>query len=121
MKIALVFGTRPEIIKLASTIRLLKEKSINIILIHSGQHYDYELSVKFLEELKLPNPDYHLEIGSGSHAEQTSKALVGIENVLKETKPNIVLVQGDTNTTFAGALAATKLHIPVGHMIIPME
>ncbi len=116
MKVVLIFGTRPEIIKMASTVRELIKKNIKPILIHTGQHYDYELSLTFLKSLNLPKPKYQLEIGSGTHAQQTAKSLNGIEEILNEIIPNFVLVQGDTNTTLAGALAAKKLHIPVCHI-----
>lgn len=116
MKVGIVFGTRPEIVKLCSVVRTLRVKNIEAILIHTGQHYDFELSLSFLEELALPNPNYHLDIGSGSHATQTSKALVGIEDILKKEKISFVLVQGDTNSTLAGALSAAKLQIPIGHI-----
>ena len=116
MKPAFVFGTRPEIIKLSSVIRAFLELGIEPLLIHTGQHYDYEMSRVFLEELELPPIDYHLEVGSGSQAEQTGKAMIKIEKVLMEEKPDVTLVQGDTNTVLAGALASVKLKIPVAHV-----
>ncbi|MBP1912458.1 non-hydrolyzing UDP-N-acetylglucosamine 2-epimerase [Thermococcus stetteri] len=116
MKPALVFGTRPEIIKLAPVVRALLEMGIKPLLIHTGQHYDYEMSRVFLEELELPPIDYHLEVGSGTQAEQTGKAMIKIERVLMEEKPDVTLVQGDTNTVLAGALASVKLKIPVAHV-----
>ncbi|ASJ12268.1 non-hydrolyzing UDP-N-acetylglucosamine 2-epimerase [Thermococcus thioreducens] len=116
MKPAFVFGTRPEIIKLAPVIRAFIERSVEPLLIHTGQHYDYEMSAVFLEELELPPIDYHLEVGSGSQAEQTGKAMINIERVLMKEKPDVTLVQGDTNTVLAGALAAVKLKIPVAHV-----
>ncbi|NJE55266.1 non-hydrolyzing UDP-N-acetylglucosamine 2-epimerase [Thermococcus sp. 21S9] len=116
MKPAFVFGTRPEIIKLSPVIRAFLERGVEPILIHTGQHYDYEMSSVFLEELELPEIDYHLEVGSGTQAEQTGKAMIKIERVLMEEKPDVTLVQGDTNTVLAGALASVKLKIPVAHV-----
>ncbi len=116
MKPAFVFGTRPEIIKLVPVIRAFEERGIKSLLIHTGQHYDYEMSKIFLEELELDSIDYHLEVGSGTQAEQTGMAMIKIEKVLMEEKPDVVLVQGDTNTVLAGALASVKLKIPVAHV-----
>ena len=86
------------------------------ILVHTGQHYDYKMSKVFFEDLELPEPDVHLGVGSGTHAEQTGKALIEIEKVLIEHQPDLVLVVGDANSTLAGALASVKLHIPVAHI-----
>ncbi|WP_456423838.1 non-hydrolyzing UDP-N-acetylglucosamine 2-epimerase [Thermococcus sp.] len=116
MKPAFVFGTRPEIIKLSPVIRAFLELGIEPLLIHTGQHYDYEMSRVFLEELELPPIDHHLEVGSGSQAEQTGKAMIKIERVLMDERPDVTLVQGDTNTVLAGALASVKLKIPVVHV-----
>ncbi|KPU63959.1 UDP-N-acetylglucosamine 2-epimerase [Thermococcus sp. EP1] len=116
MKPAFVFGTRPEIIKLAPVIRAFEERSIEPLLIHTGQHYDYEMSKIFLEELDLHRIDYHLEVGSGTQAYQTGSAMIKIEEVLMKEKPDVTLVQGDTNTVLAGALASVKLKIPVAHV-----
>ena len=115
MKIATIFGTRPEIIKLSTLIPLL-DREFNQILIHTGQHYSYEMDKIFFEELHLRDCDYTLNIGSGTHAQQTGKMLMKLEEVLLDEKPDIVLVQGDTNSTLAGALAASKLQIPVAHV-----
>ena len=93
-----------------------KATSIQAILIHTGQHYDYEMSQVFFEDLQLPEPYVHLDVGSGTHAEQTGKALVDIEKVLMGERPDVVVVVGDVNSTLAGALAAVKLHIPVAHV-----
>ncbi|ANF23210.1 non-hydrolyzing UDP-N-acetylglucosamine 2-epimerase [Thermococcus piezophilus] len=116
MKPAFVFGTRPEIIKLAPVIRAFEEMGIEPLLVHTGQHYDYEMSSVFLEELELRKIDYHLEVGSGTQAEQTGTAMIKIEKVLMKEKPDVTLVQGDTNTALAGALASVKLKIPVAHV-----
>ncbi|NJE75766.1 non-hydrolyzing UDP-N-acetylglucosamine 2-epimerase [Thermococcus sp. ES12] len=116
MKPAFVFGTRPEIIKLAPLIRAFEEREVKPLLVHTGQHYDYEMSRVFLEELGLPEIDHHLEVGSGTQAEQTGTAMIKIERVLMEERPDVTIVQGDTNTVLAGALASVKLKIPVAHV-----
>jgi len=116
LKPAFVFGTRPEIIKLAPVIRAFLERGVEPLLVHTGQHYDYEMSSVFLEELELPRIDYHLEVGSGTQAEQTGTAMIKIERVLMDERPDVTLVQGDTNTVLAGALASVKLKIPVAHV-----
>jgi len=116
MKIAIVLGTRPEIIKMASVIDEISSRGHELVLIHTGQHYDHEMSDQFFEELELPIPDYNIGVGSGSHGEQTGRMMDGIEKVLKDDKVDILLVQGDTNAVLAGALVASKLHIPVGHV-----
>ena len=116
MMIAIILGTRPEIIKLSPVIRECQERHLNYFILHSGQHYSYELDSIFFKELELPSAKYNLDIGSGTHAEQTGNMLIGIERVLLQEKPDVVLVQGDTNTALAGALAAAKLHIKVGHV-----
>jgi UDP-N-acetylglucosamine 2-epimerase (non-hydrolysing) len=114
--INIVLGTRPEIIKMAPVIRACQRAGANFSILHTGQHYSYEMDQIFFRELELPTPDYNLDIGSGSHGEQTAKILAGIEKVYLTDTPDIVLVQGDTNSVLAGALAASKLHIPVGHV-----
>jgi UDP-N-acetylglucosamine 2-epimerase (non-hydrolysing) len=116
VKIAVVLGTRPEIIKMSPVIRELERRQENYFILHTGQHYSYNLDRVFFEQLKLPQAKYNLEVGSGSHAQQTGKILIGAENVLRDESPDIVLVEGDTNSVFAGALAATKLRIGVGHV-----
>jgi UDP-N-acetylglucosamine 2-epimerase (non-hydrolysing) len=116
MKIAVVLGTRPEIIKVSPVIRELEKRHSDYFIIHTGQHYSYNLDKVFIEQLKLPRVKYNLEVGSASHAVQTGKILVGIEGVLKRENPDVVLVEGDTNSTLASALAAAKLHIKVGHI-----
>ena len=116
MKIAVILGTRPEIIKMSPVIRELEKRQGNYFILHTGQHYSYNLDRVFFEQLKLPQAKYNLEVGSGSHAQQTAKILIGVENVLRDESPDIILVEGDTNSVFAGALAATKLHVKVGHV-----
>ncbi|MFC1908880.1 non-hydrolyzing UDP-N-acetylglucosamine 2-epimerase [Chloroflexota bacterium] len=116
MKIALIIGTRPEIIKMSPIIRECQGQCLDYFILHTGQHYSYEMDRIFFDELNLPHPKYNLNIGSGSHAEETGQMLMGIEKVLLAEKPDVVLVLGDTNTTLAGALAAAKLHIKLGHV-----
>ncbi len=116
MKVAIILGTRPEIIKMAPIIRACEKSKIDYFILHTGQHYSYNLDKLFFEELELPKPKYNLEVGSGTHAEETGKMLIGIERILKKEKPSLILVEGDTNTVLAGALAASKLHIKVGHV-----
>ncbi|WP_288268866.1 UDP-N-acetyl glucosamine 2-epimerase, partial [uncultured Methanobrevibacter sp.] len=116
MKIGVVLGTRPEIIKMAPVIDEIQERGHELLLIHTGQHYDKEMSENFFIDLELPKPNYNIHVGSGSHGKQTGLMMEGIEKVLIEEKPDIVLVQGDTNAVLAGALVAQKLHIPVGHV-----
>ena len=117
MKATLILGTRPQIIKSAPLIHLAKNDSdIDMQVIHTGQHYDYEMSKEFFDELNLPDPTANLNIGSGTHAWQTGKMLIALEKVLIKEKPDLVMVPGDTNSTIAGALSASKLHIPVAHV-----
>lgn len=116
MKIAIIVGTRPEIIKMSPIIRECQRLNLEYVLLHTGQHYSYAMDGVFFEQLQLPQPHYNLNVGSGSHAEQTGRLLMGIEPVLQKEQPDIVLVQGDTNTVLAGALAAAKLHIKIGHV-----
>jgi UDP-N-acetylglucosamine 2-epimerase (non-hydrolysing) len=114
--ILIVVGTRPEIIKMSPVIRECAHQGLEFSVLHTGQHYSYAMDKIFFEELDLSSPDYDLEVGSGTQGAQTAAILTGIENVLVQHPPGIVLVQGDTNTVLAGALAAAKLHIPVGHV-----
>ncbi|MEM0235332.1 non-hydrolyzing UDP-N-acetylglucosamine 2-epimerase [Thermofilum sp.] len=116
MKVSIVVGTRPEIIKMSPVIRECERLKLNYFIVHTGQHYSFNMSGVFFEQLELPKPKYNLRVGSGSHAEQTAKMLMGVEKVLRLERPNIVLVQGDTNTALAGALAAAKLRIKIGHV-----
>jgi len=114
MKIVTVVGARPQFIKAAVVSRILRQNHKDI-LVHTGQHYDYNMSEQFFEELSIPRPDYNLGISGGSHAEMTGRMMIAIEKVLQETKPDWVLVYGDTNSTLAAALAAAKLYIPICH------
>ena len=116
MKIATILGTRPEIIKMAPIIDEISKRDIDQIVLHTGQHYDKEMSDNFFKDLEIPTPDYNIHVGSGTHGKQTGLMMKGIEEVLLEEKPDIVLVQGDTNAVLAGALVASKLHIAVGHV-----
>lgn len=115
MKIITILGTRPEIIKLSPLIPLL-DQEFEHILIHTGQHYSYKMDKIFFEDLCLRNCDYTLNIRSGSHADQTGKMMMEIEKILLKEKPDIVIVQGDTNSTLAGAITASKLNIKVVHV-----
>ncbi|MCB9025422.1 MAG: UDP-N-acetylglucosamine 2-epimerase (non-hydrolyzing) [Bdellovibrionaceae bacterium] len=116
MKVAIVVGTRPEIIKMSSLIHECIKQNIPFILIHSNQHYSKDMDEIFFQDLKLPPPHYNLQIGSGKHGNQTGNILIKIEPIFESEQPDIVFVQGDTNTTAAAALAATKLNIKVAHI-----
>ena len=116
MKIATILGTRPEIIKMAPIIDEISKRDIEQVVIHTGQHYDEEMSDNFFKDLEIPTPDYNIHVGSGTHGKQTGLMMKGIEEVLLVEKPDIVLVQGDTNAVLAGALVASKLHIAIGHV-----
>lgn len=123
MKIILVAGARPNFIKIAPLIQSIKEynassrgKPIDSILVHTGQHYDYQMSQVFFKDLDIPEPDIHLEVGSGTHAQQTGKVMVEFEKVLLKEKPDLAVVVGDVNSTLGAAVSAVKLHIPVAHV-----
>ena len=111
-----IIGTRPEIIKMAPIIAEINQRGINQVVLHTGQHYDKEMSDNFFRDLEIPTPDYNIHVGSDSHGKQTGNMMAGIEEIMVEEKPDIVLVQGDTNAVLAGALVAAKLHIAVGHV-----
>lgn len=116
MKIGIVLGTRPEIIKMSPVIDEIQNNNEELVIIHTGQHYDLEMSKQFFTDLNLPLPSYNIGIGSNTAVRQISIILSDLEKILIEEKIDIVLVQGDTNTVLAGALVANKLKIPVGHV-----
>jgi len=116
MKISIVVGTRPEIIKMSPIIRECKSRNLDYFILHTGQHYSYNMDKVFFKQLELTLPKYNLDVGSGTQAEQTGKILIKIEKPLKKENPDIVLIEGDTNSVLSGALAASKLHIKVGHV-----
>jgi UDP-GlcNAc3NAcA epimerase len=117
MKIVTVLGARPQFVKAAMVSKaLLKLGRSEEVIVHTGQHYDASMSDIFFEELGIPEPQYNLNVGSGSHGAMTGRMLAALEEVLVEERPGCVLIYGDTNSTLAGALAAAKLHIPVAHV-----
>ena len=117
MKLATIIGARPQFIKAATVSRVVANRAdIQEIIVHTGQHYDANMSDVFFDELAIPKPDHNLGIGGGTHGAMTGRQLAAIEHVLLDEKPDWVLVYGDTNSTLAGALAAVKLHIPVAHV-----
>jgi len=119
VKIVTVIGARPQFIKAAAVSRVIRDEysgNIEEILVHTGQHYDENMSKVFFDELDIPKPKYNLEISGGQHGAMTGRMLEGVESVLLQEKPDCLLIYGDTNSTLAGALAAAKLHIPVAHV-----
>lgn len=118
MKVCTIVGARPQFIKAAVVARAFREQrpEVNEILVHTGQHYDANMSAVFFDELDIPHPNYNLGIGGGTHGQNTGRMIEAIEGVLIQEQPDWVLVYGDTDSTLAGALAAVKLHIPVAHV-----
>jgi UDP-N-acetylglucosamine 2-epimerase len=115
MKVLTIVGARPQFIKAAVVSHQLRKKHIEI-MVHTGQHFDYNMSQSFFDELDIPAPDYNLGISGGTHAQMTGKMMIAIEEVLMKEKPDWLLLYGDTNSTVAGALSAAKLHIPIAHV-----
>ena len=117
INIVTIVGARPQFIKAATVSRAIRAHGgVTEVIVHTGQHYDANMSDVFFEQMHIPRPDHHLEVGGGPHGQMTGRQLEKIESVLLEEKPDWVLVYGDTNSTIAGALAAAKLHIPVAHV-----
>src|SRR5207249_1990688 len=115
MKVVSIVGARPQFVKAAAVSRKLRERHVEV-LVHTGQHYDYEMSGIFFDGLDLPAPDANLGVGSGPHGFQTAAMLCGLEKVLLAERPDYVVIYGDTNSTLAGALAASKLSLRVAHV-----
>ena len=118
MKIITVVGARPQFVKAAVVSRAFKEHRHDVqeVIVHTGQHFDANMSDVFFQEMDIPTPDYNLGIGGGTHGQNTGRMLEKIEEVLQKEKPDWMLVYGDTDSTLAGALAASKLHIPIAHV-----
>lgn len=116
MRVLTVVGARPQFIKAGPVSEALRDASIEEVLVHTGQHFDERMSAVFFEELGLPEPTVNLHVHGGNHGEQTGRMMIALEPVILEHRPDVVLVYGDTNSTLAGALVATKLHIPVAHV-----
>ena len=117
MKLFLVAGARPNFMKIAPLLREIKKyPEIDPVIVHTGQHYDYEMSAVFFSDLEIPEPDVYLSVGSGSHGEQTGKIMIAIEKEVIRQKPNLIVVVGDVNSTLAASVVASKLQIPVAHI-----
>ncbi len=119
IKLVTIIGARPQIIKAAALSRAIKNKFSEIIteiIVHTGQHYDDNMSQVFFDELGIPAPNYNLNVGSGSHGKQTATMITGIEDILLKEKPQAIILYGDTNSTLAGAISASKIHIPIVHI-----
>lgn len=119
IKIITIIGARPQIIKASAISRAIKENykdDIDEVIVHTGQHYDKNMSEVFFTELSIPRPKYNLGVGSSKHGEQTAKMIEGIENILETEKPNAIILYGDTNSTLSGAIAASKIHVPIVHI-----
>lgn len=119
MKIVTIIGARPQIIKaagLSRAIRMFFSDRIEEVIVHTGQHYDQNMSEVFFEELGIPRPNFNLNVGSGNHGAQTAKMITGIEEILLDEQPNAIVLYGDTNSTLAGAIAASKIHVPIVHI-----
>jgi UDP-N-acetylglucosamine 2-epimerase (non-hydrolysing) len=116
MKLLHIVGARPNFMKVAPVLRALKERPVDQILVHTGQHYDVNMSDIFFQQLDIPAPDINLEVGSGSHTEQTAQIMVRCEKVFTEQRPDMVLVYGDVNSTVAAALVCAKARIPIAHV-----
>ena len=119
LKLLTIVGARPQIIKAAALSRAIREDysgKIKEVIVHTGQHYDENMSKIFFDELRIPAPNYNLNVGSGSHGIQTASMIEGIENILNEENPDYIILYGDTNSTLAGAIAASKIHVPIVHI-----
>lgn len=119
LKILTIIGARPQIIKSAAISRAIRTwyaDQIREVIVHTGQHYDRQMSAVFFEELQIPLPDYNLQVGSGKHGEQTAKMISGIEAIIETEQPDFLIIYGDTNSTLAGAIAAAKVHTPIVHI-----
>jgi UDP-GlcNAc3NAcA epimerase len=118
-RIITIIGARPQIIKSSALSRAIRNSfsdKIEEIIVHTGQHYDENMSNVFFEEMEIPKPNYNLKVGSGSHGSQTAKMIEGLEEIFLDEKPNAIVIYGDTNSTIAGAIAAAKIHIPIIHI-----